>query len=146
MLEEEKLSEKSNADIVISELKNRVKALEQENSNLQQTVNDLNKSSHGNDTGYAEFIGAVDLRDVEMQRKMMEMTKMTEDYIQQIHKMNEEIHKFKNKLKDSESKLAAATYERDELHDKLKNIELDANSHVSVVKHLIKLFLISHFL
>lgn len=133
LLEEEKIGSIANSEMIIDELKNKIKSLEQENLNLQHSLKDLNKSNLGNDTGYADFLGAVDMRDVEMQRKILEMNQVTEDYKQQMNNMSQEIQKLKATIKEAEIKISSYKYERDEMDDKFRNAESESKQLVSFV-------------
>ncbi|XP_070493525.1 interaptin-like isoform X1 [Chironomus tepperi] len=126
LLEEEKLNSQSCAELLIGELKDKVKYLEQENIKLHHALNDVNKSNLGNDTGYAEFLGAVDMRDIELQRKVLDMSQLSEEYKQQVNRMQKEIQKLNGMLKESESRAAAFKYERDEMQDKFENAESES--------------------
>jgi len=133
LLEEEKLNSQSVAELMIGELKEKIKCLEQENLKLHHAVSDMNKSNLGNDTGYAEFLGAVDMRDIELQRKVLEMSQLSEEYKQQANSLQQEILKLNNMLKDSESKAAALKYERDEMQDKFQMSDSEAKLLVSKI-------------
>lgn len=131
LLEEEKTNSQSCAELLIKELNEKVKCLEQDNLKLNHALNDMNKSNLGNDTGYADFLGAVDFRDIELQRKVMEMSQLSEEYKQQVNSMQQEILKLNSMLKDSESRAAVLKYERDEMQDKFENAESESKLLVS---------------
>lgn len=131
LLEEEKLNTQSCAELIIKELKDKVKCMEQENLKLNQALNDMNRSNLGNDTGYADFLGAVDMRDIELQRKVLEMSQLSDEYKQKVDCMQQEILKLNSLLKDSEARAAALKYERDEMRDHFDNAQSESKLLVS---------------
>ncbi|CAG9804051.1 unnamed protein product [Chironomus riparius] len=140
LLEEEKTNSQSCAELLIKELNEKVKCLEQDNLKLNHALNDMNKSNLGNDTGYADFLGAVDFRDIELQRKVMEMSQLSEEYKQQVNSMQQEILKLNSMLKDSESRAAALKYERDEMQDKFENAESESKLLTSDLENELSVF------
>lgn len=124
LLEEAKMEDESHVEKVVEDLKEKVKFLESENHNLQQALSEAhNKTNLANDTGFTEFLGAVEAKDADIHRKMVEITQHSEELQYKINEMTifmEQLEVDKHELSEKVSKLQ---YEKDEIKDKLENVQ-----------------------
>jgi chromosome segregation ATPase len=131
LLDEEKSNDLKRSQMENDELNQKIEALQHEVNSLQNALVELNKSTVANDTGYADFLGAVDNKDVEIQRAMMELNEREVIYKQQLDDMNEKIKDLQSQKKDIELKASNLLYENDEMKDKLVDVEKKMNDQVS---------------
>lgn len=109
--------------MMIEEMNQKIESLQLEVASLQNALIDANKSSLANDTGYADFLGAVDSKDVEHQRNLKERNELNEKLQRELDDMKQNINELKNEKKDIESKISALLYENNEMKDKLTGVE-----------------------
>lgn len=116
----------------IEELNQKIESLQFEVSSLQNALTDANKSQLANDTGYAEFLGAVDSKDVEVQRKLQQIADLEVTFAQQMLQMTEKISELHEQKIEIESKASELLYENDEMKDKLAAVEKTMNEQVNL--------------
>lgn len=131
MLDGQKSQDLNRSQMTIDELNQKIESLQHENAHLQNAIIDANKSILGNDTGYADFLGAVDSKDIDYQRKMVELTQLEGNFMRQINEMNEKVTDLQNQKKDIEIKASNLLYENDEMKDKLASVEMAMNEQVN---------------
>jgi chromosome segregation ATPase len=135
IVEENKEIENNNAERLVCDLQLKIETLEEEKNALQQALADTNKSHLGNDTGYADFLGAVDSKEIETQRKILELSQLSEKLQQQLSALSEEMQTCKIAKEESEASCAKLKYERDELSDRLIMVESEVKDSVSYFSH-----------
>lgn len=123
LLEAQKSNELQHSGMMIDELNSRIEALQHELSSLQNARHDTNKSVSRNDTGYADFLGAVDSKDVEYQRKLKELTNIEASFKQKMTEMNQTIQVLHNQKKELEAQASDLLYENNEMKDKMAQVE-----------------------
>ena len=127
----------------IEELQQRIEAMDYEILSLQNVIADANKSSIGNDTGFTDFLGAVDNRDIEMQRRMMELNELVVGLTTQCNNSEEKCKELQDQKLNLETKLSNLLYENDELKDKVNEFEMKSREQVK--KILFSLLFLTHF-
>lgn len=123
LLDDQKGNDYQHSQMLIEELNQKIESLQHEVSSLQNALVDANKSVLANDTGYADFLGAVDTKDVEVQRKMIELTQIETSFNQRMVDMNEKVKDLQFQKKEIEAKAASLMYENDEMKDKMSSVE-----------------------
>ena len=131
LLEEQKSQEMKHTEMVVEEMSQKIESLEHEVASLQSALEDA-KSSLGNDTGYADFLGAVDTKDVEHQRKLIEKDEINEKLERELNKMKEKLKELQRSKKDIDSKTSVLLYENDEMKDKMSEVEKKMNEQVMI--------------
>lgn len=134
LLDEQKDADLQRSQMTTEELNQKIESLQHEVLSLQNALVDVNKSTLGNDTGYADFLGAVDLKDVEMQRKLAEFTNFEDHFKQTVNTLNLKIEDLKEQKRELEMQTKSLLYENNEMKDKHAEIE---NSMYNQVRNLI---------
>lgn len=122
LLDKQKNEELKRAQVVIDELHQKVESLEHEVNSLQNALSEANKNSMANDTGYADFIGAVDPREIECQKKLQEIREIEENFTHQMTVMNEKMIELQAQKKEIEMQASNLLYENDEMKDKMAQV------------------------
>lgn len=130
LLEEQKSAELQHAEMMVDEMSQRIESLEHEVSSLQNALADANKPSLSNDTGYAEFLGAVNSNDLELQRKLQEGDELNEKLQHAVNEMEEKLRKLQREKKDIDTNTSNLLYENDELKEKVAEVEKKLVEHV----------------
>jgi centrosomin len=131
LMEEAKNDDESHVEKVIESLKEKVSSLENENQNLQQALNEVNnKTNLANDTGFTEFLGAVEAKDADIHRKMVEITQHSEELQCKINDMTILMKEYEVDNKKLNDKVAKLQYEKDEMKDKLQGMQSSSNEMV----------------
>lgn len=136
LLDEQKGSEKECSELLTEELKQKIESLQFEVQSLQSALIDANKSTLANDTGYADFLGAVDSKDIEIQRQIADNKAKEESYKKMLDGMQQQLDELSGKKKEIEKKTALLQFENQEMKDKLNHIE---NGMQEQVRKLIKI-------
>lgn len=123
LLDKQKTDELQRSQIVIDEMNQKIEYLEHEVNTLQNALTEANKSTVANDTGYADFIGAVDSKEIECQRKMKELCDIEANFTEQMTLMNERIKELQAQKKNIEMQASNLLYENDEIKDKMTQVE-----------------------
>lgn len=130
LLDDQKGNDLQHSQMMIEELNQKIESLQHEVSSLQNALVDANKSVLANDTGYADFLGAVDTKDVEVQRKLMELTQVEANFNQQMVEMNQKMKELHQQKREIETKASSLLYENDEMKDKMSSVEQQMNDQV----------------
>lgn len=138
LLDEQKGADLHRSQMTTEELNQKIESLQHEVLSLQNALVDANKSTLGNDTGYADFLGAVDLKDVEMQRKLSEFTNFEAHFKQTVNTMNLKIADLMEQKREMAMQAESLLYENHEMKDKLAEIE---NKMYNQVRTLIIFFI-----
>lgn len=118
--------------MVVEELNQKIESLQYEVSSLQNALTDANKSHLANDTGYADFLGAVDSKDLEVQRKMQELADVEARFNREVQQMKEKIEKLQAEKREIEEKASNLIYDNEELKDKMQGVEKQMTEKVSI--------------
>lgn len=135
LLDEQKDADLQRSQMTTEELNQKIESLQHEVLSLQNALVDANKSTLGNDTGYADFLGAVDLKDVEMQRKLAAFTDFEAQFQQTINSMSLKISDMMEQKRELEMQTESLLYENHELKDKLAEIESNMYNQVRTLIH-----------
>lgn len=119
LLDEQKSNDLRRSEIRNDELIQKIESLNHEIVTLQNA----NKSCFGNDTGYADFLGAVDTKDIELQRANAELEEFRAQMTQLCDDMNDKIAALEVEKKDIQAKASNLLYENDEMKDKIAQFE-----------------------
>lgn len=134
LMEHEKHQEETNLEQVIENLKEKVLSLENDNYSLQQAISDANnKTNLCNETGYAEFQGAVDAKAAENERKLVQLSQHVEKLQHQLSEMaamKEETTALNQKLSEQVSNLQ---FDNNELADQLQTKQASSDELVNIV-------------
>lgn len=131
LLDEQKSKDLSRSQMNIDELRHKIDQLEQEVAMLQNALVDANKSNLGNDTGFTDFLGAVDSKDIDCQRKLKELDDIQASFNKDKAEMENKTKDLEAQKKEIEGKLSNLLYENDEIKDKLENVEKKTYEEVS---------------
>ncbi|CRL06162.1 CLUMA_CG018995, isoform A [Clunio marinus] len=123
LLDVQKSNDLKHSQMKIDELNQKVESLEHEVSSLQDALSNANKPNLGNDTGYADFLGAIDNRDIELQRKMVEIRDVEKKFLEQISDMNVKVKELQDQKKVIEERASNLDYDNSEMKDKLSQVE-----------------------
>lgn len=118
----ELLDQEKRSQMKIDELNQKIESLNHEVSSLQNALVDANKSTLGNDTGYADFLGAVDSKDVERQRLAAEFKEAESNFNAQMNAMNETLQKLQLEKKEIETKASKLYYDNKAMKDNLASL------------------------
>lgn len=83
----------------------------------------LVESNHNNDTGFSDFLGAIDSKDIESQRKIAEFELIMRSFSEQNEQLCQKIEKMESQRCDMTRKLNQLNYENAELREKLEEVE-----------------------
>lgn len=131
LLDEQKTSELERSQMMIDELNQKIETLTYEVSSLQNALTDANKSHLGNDTGYADFLGAVDSKDVELQRRMQELSEVESRFNREMRQMKEKLQQLTAEKHEIELKACNLLYDNEEMKDKMQGVEKQMVDQVS---------------
>lgn len=131
LLDEQKASELERSKMMIDELNQRIESLQYEVSSLQNALSENNKSHLANDTGYADFLGAVDSKDVEMQRRLLELAGVEARFKTEMDQMKETVKHLQNEKVEINEKAGNLLYENEEMKDKMQVVEKQMSDQVS---------------
>lgn len=133
LMEFEKNQENGSLLHAIESLEEKILSLETDNYSLQQAISEANnKTNLGNDTGYAEFQGAIDAKAAEKDRQLIEMSQRVEELQHQLTAMSamkDESAALNQKLTEQVSDLQ---YENAELGDQVHTTQSTADELVSI--------------
>lgn len=134
LLEEAKVEDQSHVEKIIESLKDKISSLESENQNLQQALSEANNKTHlANDTGFTEFLGAVEAKDADIHRKMVEITQHSEELQCKINDMTIFMQQLEVDKKALTEKVTLLQYEKDEMKDKLQGMHSSSNEMVRFI-------------
>jgi uncharacterized coiled-coil DUF342 family protein len=136
LLDEEKSNELQRYHMSIDEFNQKIESLQHEVTSLQNALVDANKSNLGNDTGFTDFLGAVDSKDIDCQRKMFELNEIENSFKKEKSDMNNKIVELQRQKNDIEMQLSGLLYENDEIKDKFVKVEKIMHNEVSCLKSL----------
>jgi centrosomin len=135
LLEEAKIDEEAYSKNIIEDLRQQVESLTSENENLQQALSEANnKTNLGNDTGYAEFLGAVDAKYADIQRRYIEMTQCCEDLGRKLKDMNVDLETAKIENENLDEKIRILQNEKMELKKQVDSLQSSSSELVSYLK------------
>lgn len=117
--------------MMIDELNQKIESLQYEVSSLQNALSENNKSQLANDTGYADFLGAVDSKDVEMQRRLLELAGVEARFKAEMDSMKETLKHLQNEKVEINKKAGSLLYENEEMKDKMQVVEKQMSDQVS---------------
>ena len=83
----------------------------------------LIESNHNNDTGFSDFLGAIDSKDIESQRKIAEFEHIMRSFSEQNEQLCQKIEKMESQRCEMTRKLNQLNYENAELREKLEEVE-----------------------
>lgn len=83
----------------------------------------LVESNHNNDTGFSDFLGAIDSKDIEAQRKIAEFELIMRSFSDQNEQLCQKIEQMESERCDMTRKLNQLNYENAELREKLEEVE-----------------------
>lgn len=132
LLDKEKLDDFQRSQMKIEELNQKIEELNHEVASLQHALMETNKSNLGNDTGYADFLGAVDSKDVERQRFHAELDSAEANFNSQMAIMTENMQKLQLEKKTIETNASKLLYDYNKLKDKLASFFKSRNDDVSL--------------
>lgn len=136
LLDGEKGSEQERSKMLTDELNQKIESLQLEVQSLQSALVDANKSTLANDTGYADFLGAVDSKDIEIQRQIAENNAKEENYKKLLGGMQQQLDDLLAQKKEIEKGTALLQFENQEMKDKMHQIE---NGMTEQVRKIIKI-------
>lgn len=94
---------------------------------MQHEIKTLEKvlvdSNHSNDTGFTDFLGAIDSKDVDAQRKIAEFELIVRSFSDQNEQLCQKIEQMESNRCDMTRKLNQLNYENAELREKLEETE-----------------------
>lgn len=131
LLDEQKSNDLYRSKMTTDELYQKIESLQHEVTSLQNALVDANKSNLGNDTGFTDFLGAVDSKDIDCQRKMMELAQVEASFQKEKADMDQQVKELQHHKKDIEMKLSNLLYENDEIKDKFGDVEKHMREEVS---------------
>lgn len=132
LLEREKSSEFQRSQMMIDALNQKIESLNHEVSSLQNALVETNKSNLGNDTGYADFLGAVDSKDIERQKLHAELKETEANFNTQMAVMTESLRKLELEKKEIESNAATLESHNNKLKDKCRSFFNENKAGVSL--------------
>src|SRR5690349_15950274 len=116
--------------MVIEELNQKIEGLNHELTAMQNALTDSKRSNVGNDTGYADFLGAVDSKDVERQKLLDELKETETNFKLQMTSMNETMKKLQVEKKEIESRSSKLLYDNNAMKEKLASFLKNKNDEV----------------
>lgn len=131
LLDEQKSNDLHRSQMNIDELNQKIESLQHEVASLQNALVDANKSHLGNDTGFTDFLGAVESKDIDCQRKLMELNDVEANFKKEKDDMDNKIKQLQDQKQQIEMKLSNLLYENDEVKDKFGNFERKMREEVS---------------
>lgn len=111
------------SELLVDEMNQKIESLQHEVASLQNALTEVNKSTLGNDTGYADYFGAVDSKDVEHQRNLMKRDEHNRKLQQELDKMNEKFEELQRERKEIDAQTSELLYENNELKDRMSEVE-----------------------
>ncbi|KAL7051160.1 hypothetical protein ACKWTF_004360 [Chironomus riparius] len=120
MLENQHKKESNQAQMIIDDLNHKIEAMTHEIKTLEKV---LIESNHNNDTGFSDFLGAIDSKDIESQRKIAEFELIMRSFSEQNEQLCQKIEKMESQRCDMTRKLNQLNYENAELREKLEEVE-----------------------
>lgn len=118
--------------MLTEELNQKIESLQLEVQSLQTALIDANKSTLGNDTGYADFLGAVDSKDIEIQRQIAETNAKEENYRKMLDNMQQQLDDLLLQKKEITKETELLQFENQDMKDKLQHIENGMQEQVRV--------------
>lgn len=135
LLDEEKIHAQQRYQMTVDEQNQKIEALQHEVTALQNAI-EINKSHFGNDTGFTDFLGAVDSKDIDNQRKTLELNGVETKFAMEKAEMEIKIKELQSQKSEVEMKLSNLLYENDEIKDKLASVEKKEDEEVSEKIHI----------
>ena len=130
LLDEEKIHAQQRYQMTVDEQNQKIEALQHEVTGLQNAI-EINKSHFGNDTGFTDFLGAVDSKDIDNQRKILELNEIETKLVMEKAEMEIKLKEMQSQKSEVEMKLSNLLYENDEIKDKLASVEKKEDEEVS---------------
>lgn len=128
LMEEAKHEDEAHVEKVVESLKDKIASLENENVSLQQALSDANnKTNLANDTGFTEFLGAVEAKDADIHRKISEMAQHSEELQSKINEMAEMMQQLEVDKKALAEKVSRLQYEKDEIKEEAHALQSSSN-------------------
>lgn len=132
LLDEQRKKEQSHSMMAVDEMQHRIEVLQNEVDSLHQALSEqANKTNLGNNIGYTEFIGAVDAKDVEYHRKLLELSQIEDNYNREMSEMRAQLIDLKQQNNQFETNVASMQFGNMELQDKLNHLEKSHTNNVS---------------
>lgn len=128
LLEQEKNDVNDNFERTVEQLNEKIQSLNNENHNLQQALGEIHdKTNLANETGYAEFMNAMDTQSADTHRKLLEITKHAGELEHKLNEMSSMYREMEMKNKNLSDHIAKLQYEKEELKNDLNVMQASSN-------------------
>ena len=101
---------------------------------MQKALSEQNKAPGGNDTGFADFIGALDTKDVEDQKKMVELEVIEKKLNKQLSEMTETVYALQSEKNALSTEIEELTYDNSSLKEQLEDFVKSKSDDVSTIQ------------
>lgn len=137
LVENEKDKQQMNYEQLLEQLNQKIESLETENFSLQQQAlkETQDKTNLNNETGYAEFFGAMESKSAETERQLIEMTQQIENLQQKLDEMATMKNDVESRNKSLTERVAKLQFEKDELQDQIVNMQ-NSSCNLVIIKKL----------
>ncbi|CAO1407160.1 unnamed protein product [Diamesa tonsa] len=134
MLDDQQRKEHQKHAMVVEELNQKIESMKHEIGHLQKALSEQNKAPGGNDTGFADFIGALDTKDVENQKKMVELEVIEKQLNKQLSDMTETVHALQTEKNALSTEIQELTYDNSSLKEQMENFVKSKSDDVSRIQ------------
>lgn len=87
---------------------------------MQKALSEQNKAPGGNDTGFADFIGALDTKEVENQKKMVELEVIENKLNKQLSDMTETVRALQTEKNALSTEIEELIYDNSSLKEQME--------------------------
>lgn len=101
---------------------------------LQKALSEQNNVPGGNDTGFADFIGALDTKDVENLKKMVELEVIEKKLNKQLSDMTETVHALQTDKNALSTEIEELTYDNSSLKEQMEDFVKSKSDDVSRIQ------------
>lgn len=101
---------------------------------MQNALSEQSKAPNGNDTGFADFIGALDTKDVENQKKMVELEVIETKLNKQLSEMTETVYALQSEKNTLSTAIEELTYDNSSLKEQLEEFVKHKSDDVSKIQ------------
>ncbi|KAG5667763.1 hypothetical protein PVAND_015733 [Polypedilum vanderplanki] len=120
MMENQHKKESNEAQMIVDDLNHKIEAMTHEIKTLEKA---LIESSRNNDTGFSDFLGAIDSKDIDAQRKIAEFELIVRSFSDQNEQLCQKIEQMETERGEMTRKINQLNYENAELKEKLEELE-----------------------
>ncbi|CAO1404751.1 unnamed protein product [Diamesa serratosioi] len=121
LLDEQQTKEIQKHSMVVEELHQKIESMNHEIGNLQKALSEHNKTPFGNDTGFADFVGALDTKDVENHQKMVELEVIEKKLNGQLSAMTETVFALKTEKNLLSTEIEELKFDNSSLKEQIDN-------------------------